>query len=320
MTAHPLAGHFSVEASARRVRHYRYAEERLMRIMGGAIALTPELPVKLLFGRHVWDCAQHADLWGRRLPELRATAQQSEPASEGVARFFDLVESREGRRDSLERVVGLYRVTKPHLVAVYERHLAMANPVYEPPTRRILERCLDEERRHVAAGALVLGRLLAGEAERRRAADWMDTLRRALVDAGGIAGDGEVAFADAASHGGGERDVIALDSAFDPTVLTPELAPALEAVRQAMRSGEWSGADEFVAPAVRLLLVAECATLRPVRDVAIVAQAKIGPGCRLVKLRVHGAREIATMQLEWRRTGQGWHVTRAARVATEPLG
>ena len=40
--------------------------------LGGWIALTPELPAKLLFGRHVWDCAQHADRWGRRLPELRA--------------------------------------------------------------------------------------------------------------------------------------------------------------------------------------------------------------------------------------------------------
>ncbi len=47
-----------------------------MRVLGGWIALTPELPAKLLFGRHVWDCAQHADAWGRRLPELRSPAQQ----------------------------------------------------------------------------------------------------------------------------------------------------------------------------------------------------------------------------------------------------
>jgi len=39
-----------------------------MRILGGWLALTPEVEAKLLFGRHVWDCAQHADLWGRRLP------------------------------------------------------------------------------------------------------------------------------------------------------------------------------------------------------------------------------------------------------------
>ena len=27
----------------------------MMRVLGGWIALTPELPAKLLFGRHVWD-------------------------------------------------------------------------------------------------------------------------------------------------------------------------------------------------------------------------------------------------------------------------
>ncbi|MGH7279779.1 MAG: hypothetical protein ACREJG_13985, partial [Candidatus Rokuibacteriota bacterium] len=156
-----LAGHFSVEASARLIRHYRYAEERLMRILGGWIALTPELPAKLLFGRHVWDCAQHADSWGRRLPELRAPAQQSEPANERFVKFMDLLESAEAPRQTPERVTGAYRVLKPHLIAVYERHLAAANPVYEPPTRRILQRCIEEERRHATAGAVVSAALFA---------------------------------------------------------------------------------------------------------------------------------------------------------------
>jgi len=57
LSSHHLAGHFSVDDSARRIRNYRYAEERMMRVLGGWIALTPELPAKLLFGRHVWDCA-----------------------------------------------------------------------------------------------------------------------------------------------------------------------------------------------------------------------------------------------------------------------
>ena len=59
-----------MDVAARRIRHYRYVEERMMRMLGGWIALTPELEAKLLFGRHVWDCAQHADLWGRRRPAV----------------------------------------------------------------------------------------------------------------------------------------------------------------------------------------------------------------------------------------------------------
>src|SRR5919204_2045726 len=126
MPAHPLAGPFSVEASARLVRAYRYVEERTMRILGGWIALTPELPAKLLFGRHVWDCAQHADLWGRRLPELRAPAQRSEPPNDAMVALMATIESAEERAQSVERVVGIYRVLKRHLVALYERHLAAA--------------------------------------------------------------------------------------------------------------------------------------------------------------------------------------------------
>ena len=72
-----LAGHLDVQASARRIRRYRYAEERMMRTLAGWIALTPELPAKLLLGRQVWDCAQHADLWGRRLPPSPRTGRSS---------------------------------------------------------------------------------------------------------------------------------------------------------------------------------------------------------------------------------------------------
>ena len=79
-----LEGQFSADDSARLCRNYRYATERMTRIMAGWIALTPELSAKLLLGRHVWDNAQHTDEWGRRLPELRAHAQvklqQSQPA------------------------------------------------------------------------------------------------------------------------------------------------------------------------------------------------------------------------------------------------
>ena len=45
-----LEGHFSADDSARLCRNYRYACERMTRIMAGWIALTPELSAKLLLG------------------------------------------------------------------------------------------------------------------------------------------------------------------------------------------------------------------------------------------------------------------------------
>ncbi|MGH7319732.1 MAG: hypothetical protein ACRELA_08920, partial [Candidatus Rokuibacteriota bacterium] len=183
-----LAGHLSVEAAARRVRHYRYAEERVMRTLAGWIALTPELSAKLLLGRQVWDCAQHADLWGRRLPELRAPAQVSEPPNAAFVHFMDRLEGREAWDDTVERLTGVYRVLKPHLVESYAEHLARANPVYEPPTRRILERCLAEERQHVADGVPLLEALADTPGRRARVTAWETELRELLTAAGGVAG------------------------------------------------------------------------------------------------------------------------------------
>ncbi len=163
----------------------------MMRVLAGWIALTPELPVKLLMGRQVWDCAQHADLWGKRLPELRALAHVSEPPNEAFVRFMDAVESREGWEETLERLTGIYRVLKPHLVEVYDAHLACANPIYEPPTRRILERCLGEERQHVADGVRVLEALADTDAGRVRVETWMRELGTLLAAGGGITGGEE---------------------------------------------------------------------------------------------------------------------------------
>jgi hypothetical protein len=183
-----LAGHLGVEATARRARHYRYAEERVMRVMAGWIALTPELPAKLLLGRHVWDCAQHADQWGKRLPELRAPAQVSEPSGPEFVRFLDALEAREAWGETIERLTGVYRVLKPHLVAVYAAHAGRVNPVYEPPTRRILDRCLADERRHIADGEAVLDALARTPDDRARVTGWERELREMLDTSGGVTG------------------------------------------------------------------------------------------------------------------------------------
>jgi hypothetical protein len=172
----PLTGYVSVDHSARLIRNYRYSVERAMRALGGWIALTPDVSAKLLMGRHVWDLAQHADAFGKRLPELRAPAQVSEAANERVVTFMDALEEPEGPHQTVERLVGVYRVLKPHLRASYHDYLLRANTVYEPPTRRILLRCIDDERRHIAAGETILSHLCATPALTERALAWQRRL------------------------------------------------------------------------------------------------------------------------------------------------
>src|SRR2546427_12793973 len=171
------------------MRNYRYAVERSMRALGGWIALTPELSAKLLMGRHVWDLAQLADAFGARLPELRAHAQVSEPANERVVAFMDAVEEPEAPGQTVERLVGVYGVLKPHLLASYHDHLVRANPVYEPPTRRLLLRCVGDERRHIAAGTTILGHLCA-PALAERVLAWQRRLEALVQAARGASGGG----------------------------------------------------------------------------------------------------------------------------------
>jgi hypothetical protein len=186
----PLAGTFSADHSARLLRNYRYVVERMMRALGGWIALTPELSAKLLMGRHVWDLAQHCDAFGQRLPELRSRAHVSEAANPAIATFMDAVEEAEGPDQTVERLVGVYGVLKPHLLATYREHLARANPVYEPPTRRILARCIDDEERHIAAGDTILRYLAAGPRVTERVSARRRQLEGLLAAAGGVTGDG----------------------------------------------------------------------------------------------------------------------------------
>lgn len=289
-----------------------------MRVLGGWIALAPELPVKLLFGRHVWDCAQHADLWGRRLPELRAPAQHAEPASDAFVAFMALLESPERPDQSVERVGGVYRVLKPHLIAVYEMHLAAANPVYEPPTLRILERTIAEERRHVAAGAVVLDRLAADRDGTGRLRAWEERLRAALVAARGVTGDTpEPPMAPIVQDGDPRRDLVALDSRFDAAVVAPDLRSAVEAHATALAAGDAAGLERSIAPDARDAVRAAYAALPPTREWRLVAQARVG-AYRLIKLRLSGAAGTAVVQTQWRQLDGGWRVVEAEVVAAPP--
>jgi hypothetical protein len=322
LSSERLSGHFSVDDSARRIRNYRYAEERLTRVLGGWIALTPELPAKLLFGRHVWDCAQHADAWGRRLPELRAPAQQSEPANDAMVAFIRLLETPEGPRQTLERIAGVYGVLKPHLVTVYARHLASANPVYEPPTRRILARCLEEERRHAAAGATVLDRLGVHASARERVTDWQRRLFDALDKAGGVTGDVTAPLVDGSLLGVAPEsvapDLVQTPPDFDPAALSADLAAAVDAHRKALESSDGPGVTRWIAPDAATAVAAALVPLVGITSTRVVGLAAIGRQ-QMVKLRVDSARASGLVQLRWAPTPSGWRIVAAELVSTEPV-
>jgi hypothetical protein len=317
--SHPLAGHLDVDESARAVRRYRYVVERMMRLLGGWIALTPELSAQLLMGRHVWDNAQHADAWGKRLPELRAAAQVSEPANPRLVTFMDALEAAGEPGQTIERVVGVYRILKPHLLAAYEAHLASANAVYEPPTCRILTRCIEDERRHIVAGERILRHLLLSPGLEDRARVCEARLWALLESSGGVTGSGAVTRAAAAAVpapalSDAAAEFIRLEQSGGAWPVPPELANGLRAFGEALVSGDLAAARRWLGAEVEPIADLE-GWLRSAAGGSprLVACARLGRQ-RLVKLRVDGAGGDVTLLLRWVPTGADWRI-----AAVEPI-
>lgn len=317
---HPLEGPFTVEHSARLLRNYRYVVERALRAAGGWIALTPELSAKLLLGRHVWDLAQHADAFGRRLPELRASAHQGEPANAAVVAFMDALEAPEAPHETVERLVGVYRVLKPHLLAVYGQHLARANAVYEPPTRQILARCIEDETRHVAAGETILRHLVRTPELEARAAARQRRLDPLLAAAGGVSGDvlpgapGGTA-SPAVETSDDAREWIRLEKAVRAWPMPAGLADALRAFGGALGAGDAAAVARWLAPGTDWD-IAELGARAP-RSYRIVAFARIGRQC-VVKLALDGAGPTVTLQSRWVPGEAGWRAAALEILGHDP--
>ena len=186
-----LYGRYDVEATARRVRNFRYAEEWSMMILGGWIATIPEVPVKTGLGKIVWDCAQSADALGKRLPELRCgrkAAQASEAPNSGFAAFVQALSEPEMPDLSIEKIAGVFDVLKQHLLAVYERTMRETDQICDAPTIELLEDVVRRTRKHVAWGDEVLTRLCDTEAKRERRRRRVALLREQLAACGGATG------------------------------------------------------------------------------------------------------------------------------------
>ena len=186
-----LHGRYDVEATARRVRNFRYAEEWMMMALGGWMATVPEIPVKTGLGKITWECAQTADALGKRLPELRCgrkAVTASESPNQGFAAFIEAVTEPERPDQTIEKLVGVFDVLKPHLIDVYEQHIRETDPIADAPTIELLEDAVRRTRKHVAWGKEVLERLCATDAERERRRRRELELREQLQACGGVTG------------------------------------------------------------------------------------------------------------------------------------
>ena len=187
-----LHGRWDVEATARRVRNFRYAEEWMMLTLGGWLATIPEIPVKTGLGKVIWETAQAADTLGKRLPELRCgrkAVQASESPNDGFAAFVKAVSDPERPDETIEKLTGMFGILKPHLIEVYERTMRDTDQIADAPTIEILDDIVRKTRRHVAWAEEVLDRLCDTEARRETRRKCAQEMRTKLEACGGVTGD-----------------------------------------------------------------------------------------------------------------------------------
>ena len=116
-----IPGSFSVDDTARRVGNYKWTEMKLFEALGGWVATVPELDVKMRLGTHCYHHAWHADLWHKRLPELREMKPErlTVPANAAMERFIEAMTEPEAPELTIEKLVGVYRVLIPRFIAAY---------------------------------------------------------------------------------------------------------------------------------------------------------------------------------------------------------
>jgi hypothetical protein len=162
-------------------------ERQLLHIQAGHMQGIPEWDVKVAVARHLWEDAEHADQLFTRIDQLRAHSEHHTHALRGPLGL--LLEEALRARDTVEYLVGVYRVLKPALVVAYERYLATTNPLADQPSVRVLRAILAEEREQLDLAAGALDEALAAPEPRAAGDAWEAHLRAYLAAAGGLIGD-----------------------------------------------------------------------------------------------------------------------------------
>jgi hypothetical protein len=115
---------------------FRWLEVFLMETLSRWVPTTPEMEVKVLMGRHIWDAAQHADALGKRTFELRAPLHYTLtplPPYLGTMKELASVE------DTTGRIQAVYDVILPGLAARYQQYLRNSDSLLDEPSFRVIE-------------------------------------------------------------------------------------------------------------------------------------------------------------------------------------
>ena len=146
----------TVNDRSRTVATFRFIEVKLMELVAAWTPITPEMEAKVMFGRHIWDFAQHADALGKRTFELRQKEHYTLPADSAYVALLNRVASLQG---TTERISALYDAVLPGLVHRYETYISETDPILDEPTVVIMQRIVSDLRRQSARARALLQEL-----------------------------------------------------------------------------------------------------------------------------------------------------------------
>ncbi len=130
----------SVKEKAEYLGVFRWMEVFLMETLAGWVPTTPEMEIKVLFGRHVWELAQNADSLGKRTFEMRAPIHYTVRPLDSMASSFVGIKELQQTGD---RIHVFYDVFVPAMIERYQSYLESTDHLLDEPSVRVIERILD---------------------------------------------------------------------------------------------------------------------------------------------------------------------------------
>ena len=138
--------HLGLSQNLSRLAFLFAAERATLRRLGGWLAGIPYWDAKLAVGTHIWEDAQHAEALIGRLHELKDLGAERRVII-SIERVLDRIA---GAKNGDEFLAGIYRCLKPWLLARYEEHLQLTDPVMDAPTIEILARVVHAKKQQIA--------------------------------------------------------------------------------------------------------------------------------------------------------------------------
>jgi hypothetical protein len=181
---------YSVEEDVQMLLRYAWIGKCAMELGLYWLNPTPEWEIKEGLSLHLYLDSQQVAWIRARVSEMRNPPPRMDVSpSESLSAFLSELLWAE---DTLERVVGLYGVLKPELLAAYRRHYEQANPLVDYPTRRLLRMMIADLEETVAWGEAALAALTTEPEAQARVQAWREHLLAYLRAAGGVMGTDEV--------------------------------------------------------------------------------------------------------------------------------